>query len=152
MLRLAIAGCGLISQKKHIPAFLKLRNVLEIVAVCDLNESAAKFVSEKFKIKKYYTSYQDMLLKEKPDIVDICTPPQTHSNLAIQALQQGSHVILEKPMASSVSQCDGMIQASVKSDKYIYVVHTQLFNPAFIKARKLLLNGSVGKFLGLQIF
>lgn len=152
MLKVAIIGGGLIAIKKHIPALLDLKDRLEIIAVCDLNEDTAKKVAHSFKIKKAYTDFLDMLLEDKPDIVDICTPPQTHAELAIQAIEKGSHVLLEKPMALKISDCDAMIEMASKYKKKICIIHNQIFNPAFMEARKRILEGEIGDFLGMNIF
>lgn len=152
MLKVAIVGCGLIAVKKHIPALLRLKGKIEIAAVCDLNEDIAKKVADKFNLKKAYTNFSDMLIKERPDIVDICTPPQTHAQLTVQAIEGGAHVFLEKPMALKTSDCDTMISSAARHQKKICVVHNQMFNPAFVRARRLAAKGQIGKFLGIQIF
>ncbi len=152
MLKATIAGCGFIAPKKHIPAFLKLKDKVELVAVCDLNENAAKQIAERFNIRKFYTNFNDMLAIEKPDIVDICTPPQTHTKLAIQALDSGANILLEKPMATVLPDCNLMIEAASKNNKKIGIVHNQAFNPAFLKGKEMFSNGAIGNFLGMQIF
>jgi predicted dehydrogenase len=152
MLKVAIAGCGLIAMKSHIPAFMSLKNKAKIVALCDLNEDALKKTAGKFNIKKSYKSFSELLLQEKPDIVDICTPPQTHADLAVQAIQNGAHVLLEKPMALKTSDCDCMIGAASRHKKKICVMHNQIFNPVFIQAKEMVLKGEIGEFLGINIF
>lgn len=152
MIRLAITGCGLIAPKKHIPTLLRLKDKVEIVALCDLNEVVVKKVAEKFGIKKYYTDFSDMLSGEKLDVIDICTPPQTHARLAIEALEMGCHVILEKPMALSLKDCDVIIQTATKCSKRVGVIHNQLFNPAMLEALNIVRSGAIGDFLGVQIF
>lgn len=152
MLKVVIAGCGLISAKKHIPAFMTLKSKVEVAAVCDLNIDAAKKTAASFNIGKVYADFSDMLLKEKPDIVDICTPPQTHARLGIEAIEKGAHVFLEKPMALKVTDCDAMIEAAVKFRRQVCVVHNQVFNPAFLRAREYFAKGGIGDFTGLHIF
>ncbi|MBI3590563.1 MAG: Gfo/Idh/MocA family oxidoreductase [Candidatus Melainabacteria bacterium] len=152
MIKVVIAGCGLIAPKKHIPAYKKLVGKVEVVAVCDLNEEAAKRVSQKFNIKKFYTNFTEMLSCEKPDVVDICTPPQTHARLAVEALKSGCHVILEKPMALSLADCNSIIETANRCNKKVGVIHNQIFNPALSKAKELVLKGEIGDFLGVQIF
>lgn len=152
MLKVAVVGCGLVSVKKHIPSFLRLKNKVKITAVCDLDIKAAKKVSEKFGISGAYSDFYDMLEKEKPDIIDICTPPGTHAELSIKAMESGAHIILEKPMALNVADCDIMLASSLKYNKKIYVMHNQIFNPAFSKGREMVLQGEIGDILGTQAF
>lgn len=152
MLKVAIIGSGLIAVKKHIPALLDLHDKLELIAVCDLNGDIAKKVARKFNIKKTYTDFSAMLLEDGPDIVDICTPPQTHAELTIQAIEKGAHVLLEKPMALKISDCNAMIDKAKCYGKKICILHNQIFNPAFMEAKKRILEGEIGDFLGINIF
>src|SRR5262245_52738251 len=105
-LKAAIIGAGLIAGKKHIPAFLKHKRKVELVAVCDLNQQTAQNVAQSFGIPKAYSNVFEMLSKEKPALVDICTPPQTHAVLAEEVMKSGCHVLIEKPMELTVSGCD----------------------------------------------
>ncbi|MBI2996200.1 MAG: Gfo/Idh/MocA family oxidoreductase [Candidatus Melainabacteria bacterium] len=152
MLKAVIVGCGSIANKKHIGAFLKLKGLVELVAVCDLDEESARRTASKFKIKSYYTNLQEMISKEAPDIVDICTSPQTHAQLVVQSLEGGSNVIVEKPVALTVKDCDLMIETSLRCKRKLGVIHNQLFNPAIKAAQKLLNEGEIGTFLGMEIF
>ena len=86
--RSVIIGSGLIAGKKHIPAFRRLRSKTELVAICDLNLAAAKEVAARFGIPRTYSDVGEMLKAEKPDLVDICTPPQTHTRLSLEAMQK----------------------------------------------------------------
>lgn len=152
MLKVAIVGCGLISAKKHIPAFLGIEDKVRVIALCDTNEEALKKAAKNFGVEKTYRDISAMLLQEKPDIVDICTPPQTHLKLAMEAIEKGANVFIEKPMALKVSDCDTMIEAAAKHKKRICVVHNQIFNPAFSRAREEVSRGAIGDFLGINIF
>lgn len=151
-LRAGLVGCGGIAGLRHIPAFMRLKDSVVLEAVCDRNESLAKDVASRFGIPNSYSDSADMLSRESLDIVDICTPPQTHAALAIQAIEAGCHVVLEKPMALNTSDCDLMIEASRKHQVKLCVIHNQLFYPPFIQARKLVAEGAIGDLVGMQIF
>ena len=150
--RAAIIGSGLIAGKKHIPAFLRLRSKIELAAVCDLNLAAAREVATRFGIPRSYGNIAEMLSTEKPDLVDICTPPQTHVRLAVDALRQGCHVLVEKPMALTVGDCDQIVRASKDYGLKVCVAHSDLFYEPFIKARRMVANGAIGKVRGMRIF
>lgn len=152
MLKIAISGCGLIATKNHIPTFQRLKNKVKIVALCDLNRDILEKVANKFNIKNVYTDFSQMLERENPDIIDICTPPKTHAELAVQALEKGSHVLLEKPIALELKDCDAIIEAAKRYKKKVCIMHNQIFNPAFTKAKDSLLKGEIGDFLGMRIF
>jgi len=150
--RSVIIGSGLIAGKKHIPAFRKLRSKTELVAICDLNLAAAKEVADRFGIPRTYSDVGEMLNAEKPDLVDICTPPQTHTRLALEAMRHGCHVLVEKPMALTVADCDQIVQASEEYGLQVCVGHSDLFYEPFIKARRMVANGAIGRVSGMRIF
>ena len=150
--RAAIIGAGLIAGKKHIPAFLKLRSNTELVAVCDMNPAAAKEMTTRFGIPRSYGNIAEMLATEKPDLVDICTPPQTHVRLAVEAMRHGCHVLVEKPMALTVGDCDQIVRASKDYNLKVCVAHSDLFYEPFMKARRMVANGAIGQVRGMRIF
>lgn len=151
-LKVGIVGCGAVAQKRHIPGFLKLGKKVTLCAVCDKNENLAKEVANKNHIPKVYSELSEVLAEEQLDIIDICTPPQVHAPLAVQALQSSCHVLMEKPMALKTSDCDQMISASHQSGRKLCIVHNMLFYPVFLKARRLVAKGAIGDFLGMRIF
>ena len=151
-LKAAIVGSGLIAKLKHIPAFYKHRDKVHLAALCDVNLEAARQAASAAGIPNAYADVGEMLAKEKPDIVDICTPPKTHAKLAIQALQAGSNVLIEKPMAQSVEECDAIIAAARENKVKVCLAHSDLFYYPFIEARKLVREGAIGTFRGMRIF
>lgn len=151
-LRAAIVGAGLIAGKKHIPAFRKHKHEVELAAICDLNREAAQKAAAAFGIPGAYGDVAEMLSKERPDLVDICTPPQTHARLAVEAMKQGCHVLIEKPMALSVADCDAIVNAAREHGREVCVAHSDLFYPPFVRARKMMADGEIGEFRGMRIF
>ena len=98
-LKVGVVGCGFVAKKRHIPAFLRLNKDVDLCAVCDLNEAVAGAVAKEFRIPHVYSDVSEMLSKEGLDVVDVCTPPQVHALIAVEAMESGCHVLLEKPMA-----------------------------------------------------
>jgi 2-alkyl-3-oxoalkanoate reductase len=150
-LKAVVIGSGLIAKLKHIPAFHKHRDKLHLAAICDVNLEAARQAASAGGIPGAYSDVAEMLAKEKPDLVDICTPPKTHAAIAIQALEAGSNVLIEKPMAQTVEECDAIMAAATKNNAKICVAHSDLFYYPFIEARKLVREGAIGRFRGMQI-
>jgi predicted dehydrogenase len=150
-LKVVVVGAGFVAQRRHIPAFLRLKRYVSLSAVCDLNYELARNISKRFSIPNAYSNISDMLSKEHPDIVDVCTPPHVHAPVAVEAMEYGCHVLLEKPMASSVADCDKMIEASRKYDVKLSVVHNQRFYPPFLKAEEIVKNGAIGELTGMRI-
>jgi len=150
-LKVGVVGCGFIAKKRHIPAFLRLKKNVTLSAVCDLNQELANDAAKQFGIQNVYSSLSDMLSKEHLDIVDVCTPPKIHTPVALEAMESGCNVLLEKPMAPSLKDCDRMVEASHKHGVRLSVVHNQNFYPPFLKAQKLVESGAIGKLLGMRV-
>jgi len=149
-LRVAVVGVGSIAVESHLPVFKNLKDV-EVAAICDKRVSAAKECASQFGIKNVFGDMADMLSKEKLDVVDICTPPRTHVSLSIQAMEAGCHVLVEKPMATSVQEADKMVDSSKKHNVKLCVVHQNLCNPVVMKAKHLVETGVVGDLLNVVV-
>ena len=151
-LRIGIVGCGFIAKARHIPSYKRMKKSVDLCAVCDLNEKIAKETSKDFRIPGAYSNVSEMLSKEGLDMVDICVPPQVHAPVAVEAIEKGCHVIMEKPMALKTSDCNQMIDAARKHGVKLCVINNKLFHPPFLKAKKLVAEGAIGDFVGMRIF
>jgi len=149
-LRVGVVGCGYVAQNGHIPSLLKCRNV-ELVAVCDKNEDLVRNVAGRFKVDKYYTDFGEMLDRERLDVVDICTPINTHAPLAIQAMEAGCHVLTEKPMAVNTKEADEMVEVSKQNGVRLSVIHQLLFVPTVQKMKSLINEGVIGDLVRVEI-
>lgn len=130
-IKVAIVGAGEVVNGVHLPSWNKVRQA-EIAAICDIDEAAARNTADHWKIPHYYTEFTQLLDCEKPFLVDICTPPGTHLPLTVQALEAGSNVLLEKPMAMTLEDTDKIIKAyTERKDKNLQlaVIHNWLFLP-----------------------
>src|SRR5579871_6295082 len=101
-LRGVVIGAGYFSKFQY-EAWSRIPDV-EIVAACDLVEEKARAVQAQFGIAKCYTNWQAMLESEKPDFVDIITPPPTHKEMCAFAAQRGIHIICQKPLAPTFEE------------------------------------------------
>jgi len=147
-LRFALVGCGRISGK-HIEALRSIGDA-EIAAVCDIQEERAVKCAEKAVLKKYYTSYDEMLTNEDVDIVNILTPSGFHPEHVIDIVKKyRKHIIVEKPMALRLSDADAMIKACDLNGVRLFVVKQNRYNLPVMKLRNAIENGDFGKiFLG----
>lgn len=150
-LRVAVIGTGLIATVKHFPALKNLNELVEICAVCDVNRDQAQKVAADLPGAKVYTDLAELLATEKPDIVDICTPPKLHAPMALQCLEGGAHLLIEKPMCQTVEECDQVIAVAKKLNRQICIAHSDLFYPSFSRARKMVTRGDIGKLRGMRI-
>ena len=124
MIRLAIIGLGAVTRNIHLPAYARLKNGVQVVAGCDPDETARRLVQSKWRLPAVYAGAEEMIRKERPDAVAICTPPWLHREQTVMALEAGCHVFCEKPLADDLAQADEMIEASERA-KRIVVVNSQ---------------------------
>jgi predicted dehydrogenase len=139
-MRVGIIGCGGIAPA-HIQVYQRLKNV-EVVSLCDLNLERAKNLAAKFRIKRSYSNYWGMLEKEKLDLVDICTPVSTHARIVCDAAKVVPAILVEKPMALNVSECDEMKKAVEKHGSKLCIGHSQIFSPNIQRAKALVDSGA----------
>lgn len=149
-LKVCIIGCGYAANELHIPAINKIRHA-KIVAVCDTNEELAKNTAKINNIPNYYSDLTAALDSETIDIVDITTPPRTHHILANNAMNNGCHVLVEKPMCISPTEADDMIATSRKNNVKLCIDHNGLFNPAVLAAKRFLQDGYIGDLLSVDV-
>ncbi len=144
-MKYALIGCGRISPN-HIGA--AINNNLEIVGICDLIPQKMKEKKELFPVIKdvnEYTDYKEMISKEKPDLVAIATESGEHAKIAIDCLNLGVNVIIEKPIALSIEDANKIIELSKEKNLKVCACHQNRFNKAIQKIRQNLESGSFGK-------
>lgn len=100
-LRIGLVGCGLVTRAFHLPALVRLANV-EVVAVADVDESSLREVADHFAIEGRYRTADELVQDARIDAVGVCVPPAAHAEVAGQALEAGKHVLVEKPLATSL--------------------------------------------------
>lgn len=145
-MKYAIIGCGRISPN-HISA--AINNELDIVALCDLSEEKIKekkrMFSDNIFNAKEYTNYIDMLESEKPELVAIATESGEHAHIAIDCLNHGANVIIEKPIALSLSDAQKIIDIAKKQNLKVSACHQNRFNKAIQKMREAIENDRFGR-------
>ncbi|UUZ79764.1 Gfo/Idh/MocA family oxidoreductase [Paenibacillus sp. P26] len=151
MIRVAVIGSGAISAA-HIEAYLSFGDRCRIVALCDVFPEKAEERKEKHGLDcEAAGDYRELLARNDIDLVSVCTPPYTHADIAVHALQSGKHVIVEKPMASSLEECDRMIAAAKASGKILSVVSQNRFGDAVMKLKHVLDSGLAGRIVHAQV-
>lgn len=149
LLKVGIVGCGEIAQE-HLKFWSKLDSV-SVAAVCDANESRAERIAKAWHIPAYYGDVGEMLKRESISIVDICTPPQAHCPIILQAFDAGCHVIVEKPLTMTTEEAKTIISRHKGSQTKITVIHNWLYVPVMLKALSLIKNGSLGEIISVEI-
>src|SRR5687768_1926594 len=123
-----------------------LRNISEVefVAVCGRNLEKATAFASKYSVKGY-TDLADMVSRENIELVIICTPHPDHKAGAIEAMEAGAHVLVEKPLASSLEDCDAMIVAATRTNKKLGVVSQRRFFPSALRIKNAIDEGKIGR-------
>lgn len=146
-MKYALIGCGRISTN-HIKA--ALQNCLEIVAVCDIvpehmENLLAKHGLENDTNIKRYTNFMQMIRENNLELVSIATESGLHAEIAMYCIENGIHVIIEKPMAMSLQDADRIIELSEQKQVKVSACHQNRFNIAVQEMRKALEEGRFGK-------
>jgi predicted dehydrogenase len=126
--KVGVVGLGWVAQVVHLPILKKLPEA-DVVAVCDLLKDRARLVSEKFGVKRYYTSVEEMLGSEEMDAVIICTPTDAHREAAIAALRAGKDVLVEKPIAPTHKDAAEIAQVARETRRKVMVGMNHRFRP-----------------------
>lgn len=135
-MRYALIGCGRISPN-HIAA--AMANNLEIAAICDVVAANMRDKKLKFDLDdsvKQYTDYHEMLEREKPTLVAIATESGKHAQIALDCLEQGCNLIIEKPIALSIADADRIIEKADKLNLKVCACHQNRFNKSIQKIRE----------------
>ena len=145
MIKVGIIGCGKIAQKRHIPEYLE-NPESEIGGYYDLNQARAVQLAGQFG-GKAYASYQELLADKSIDAVSVCTANYTHAEITIAALKAGKHVLCEKPMATTLEDCEAMVRTAQEQHKILLIGQNQRLAKAHQKARELIASGAIGKII-----
>ena len=141
--RVAVVGVGGIGRREHIPAYLHNKDV-DLVALVDADETKVKQTAKKFGVKKYFSSIDELFQNQDLEAISICTPPNTHAEIALKALTNDVHVLCEKPMATTTDDAKKMFEASREKEKILMVGFNLRFQPNYKRATSLILRGRLG--------
>jgi predicted dehydrogenase len=144
-LRVGIIGAGGIANGAHIPAWRALGDEVELVAVADVMRAAAERTAGAHGIPGVYDSYEEMLAREHPDVVSVCTPNKFHAPAAIAALTAGTHVLCEKPPALSADEARAMAEAAAGAQRLLTFGFMYRFSPEVAAAKRYADAGDLGE-------
>jgi predicted dehydrogenase len=153
MIKWGIIGCGDVTERKSGPAFNKVKDS-QLIAVMRRNSALAEEYARRHKVPKWYSDANDLINDRDINAVYVATPPGSHAEYTIKAVEAGKPVYVEKPMAANYSECLRMIEASEKNKVPVYVAYYRRALPGFLKVKELIQNGSIGKvrFVQIQLF
>lgn len=143
-IKVCIISCGIIANKAHIPAYLNREDAFFVSAVSDVSEKAARGTSERFNIGNWYTNAEEMLIKERPDLVSVCVPNKFHKEYTLLALSHGANVLCEKPVAYTYGDALEMYSFAKEKGRLLVACQSMRYTPDRIAAHELIEEGVLG--------
>jgi predicted dehydrogenase len=143
--RAGIVGCGRIA-RQHADA-LSRHPAIELVALCDVSPEGLAAFGAQYGVPQdgQFTAYEDLLDSVHPDIVHVCTWPDTHAEITQAAAARGIHVYCEKPIALDLQEADAMIEACRRAGVVLGINHHRRGDSRFLRARQLVDEGAIGE-------
>lgn len=141
-IKICLIGAGNIG-KTHMEAYTKFEDRVQL-SICDKDKEKVGHFANKYNIDESFNDYQDVLKRKDISAVDICLPHHLHAPVAIEAAKTGKHIILEKPIASSLEEANDIIEEVRKSEVKLAICENFRFEPALIKAKELIDNNVIG--------
>lgn len=144
--RWGFIGCGDVVERKSGPAFFGTDGLSVTAVMCRHKERAANFAA-KHGIARHYTRAEELIRDPEVDAVYVATPPNSHAEYAIAALEAHKPVLVEKPMAISYGQCRAMIAVSERMNTPLYVAYNRRALPYFLRVKQLIDRQTLGNLL-----
>lgn len=141
-MRIAVVGAGIII-RDHLRAYAECD--AQVVAIVDIDLKRAQAAAKECGDAEPFTDYRQVLDRPDIDVIDICTPPRFHREIAVAALDAGKHVVCEKPLAANLEDADAILAAEASSRGRLLTVHQLRFHPEFLRLKWLVSNGHLGK-------
>lgn len=145
-IRYILIGCGHVAQR-HLDIIIESG---ELVAVCDTDEEKAMNMALPYGVP-FYTSIDQLVQQVLADVAVVCTPNGLHANHTIRLLENGFHVLVEKPMALSAKDGQRMIDTAKKHRRHLFTVLQNRFNPAVQALYKAIQQNDLGKLFSIQV-
>lgn len=148
LIRFAVIGCGHIG-KRHAE-MISRENGAELVALCDIRPRQ-ELGLETYDVP-FFSSLNELLKNDlAPDVISICTPNGLHAAMAIQVIEAGYHVVLEKPMALTVADAEKVVFAGLKYRKQVFCVMQNRYSPPSVWIKELVESGRLGAIYMVQL-
>jgi predicted dehydrogenase len=142
--KIGVIGLGAVAQVIHLPILSKLKEV-EIVGLCDVDKSKARYLAERYSVKRFFSDPAEMLKSVELDAVDVCTPTNSHRDLALLAIESGADALVEKPIARTYAEAVEIAEAAKKNKRKVMVGMNNRFRPDSMVLKSFVENGELGK-------
>lgn len=149
MLKIALIGLGGVAERIHLPALKSVTGV-ELVASCEVNDARRTDMERRFALRNVYPSADALFARERPDIAIVGTPPDSHRDLCLLALDAGAHVFCEKPFVPRVADADEVIASAETHGRLVAINNQYRYMRMYAATREALDRGELGKPFLLQ--
>ncbi len=150
-LKVAIVGCGKIADG-HVEEIGKMPDLARVVAVCDLEPLMAEQLAMRYAVPRHYSDLGELLEKERPDVVHVTTPPQSHLEITRLAVDAGCHVYVEKPLTLNHADSLRLVELVEKAGRSLTVGYTYLYDPPAVAVREIVASGALGEPVHVESF
>jgi UDP-N-acetylglucosamine 3-dehydrogenase len=150
-LRVAMVGAGASASAIHLPGYAANPDV-EIVAITSLDHEASTRQAARYSIPRIYESVDELLHDPNVEAISISTPPATHEPIATAAIQAGKHVLIEKPVATSLDALDRLRDMAHHASTIVDLVHNERFMDFNFKAKNVIAEGKLGEIQAIMQF
>ena len=123
---------------------------IELAALCTRRPDRLAELADRYGVRRRYTDYHELLADPEVDALSITTHIYDHRQIAVDALRSGKHVLLEKPMAPSVKDCDQIVEAARQSEGLFMVGHICRFDPRVAMAKEAIDQGRIGRIISMH--
>ena len=147
-LNVAVIGIGNMGQH-HIRNYFEMPQV-NLIAVCDVNEEKGENLAKKYNCL-FYKDYKKMLTEQKIDAVSIAVPTSLHCRVACDVLGKGVNVLLEKPIATNLTEAKEIINKAKEKNLKLMIGHIERFNPAIQRLKELITDKRLGDIISINI-
>jgi len=145
-LRVGVVGLGVMG-KNHARLYSELPNV-KLVGLCDTEEGLVENTAKQYRVRAF-TNYIE-LLKQNLDAISIAVPTTLHKKVALDTIEKGISVLIEKPITDTVENADEIIQAAKQKGVKLMIGHIERFNPAIMKLKELINNRQLGDIISIS--
>jgi len=148
-LRVALIGAGQIA-RQHLSCLKALSDV-QVAGVCDLSPAVAESIAERYGVPAWFTNHVAMLDAVKPDVVHVTTPPTSHFRLAMDALQSGAHVLVEKPATATLAELEQLVRYAAERRLALTEDYNYVFNHATREIARWVEAGTLGAVVHVEV-
>ena len=149
-LKIAIVGAGRIARSSHLPAWSKAPGA-KVVSIVDSDLECAAQLASDWRVDSFGTSYEEALENRDIDAIDLCVPGRLHVEMAVKALNAGKHVLIEKPLSTSLQGAKALAECAKQHPSLVAMVaENWLYSQAFHEAMEMIGEGKIGEIIILS--